>query len=210
MRAVILLLTLQALPARWQQASLQRIVTTPLDAGSRSLSVRAAGRNFTALWLHQDRGDHLAILDPLGGPLAVLRSDGDRLGLQLRGQPEIVARANEAIELATDGAITLADLGGLLLGRLPAGTAIQRIHGGWSATRGPLTAELELDGTLRWARWRNVVLRDGTLHLGGQTIAVQVGDLQERAVPRAAFEVAAGSWIPVETVARTWVGVSDR
>ena len=149
MRAVILLLVLQAMPARWTPSSMQRILTTPIATGERSLTLRTPQGTFQARWLHDARGDHLAVLDPLGAPMLLVRSDGDRLGLQLRGRPEVVAEANEALQLATDGAITLADVGALLHGRFPEGTTLQRIHGGWRAQRGPLMAELELDGTLR-------------------------------------------------------------
>lgn len=198
MRAVGLALFLQAMPAAWSHASIVAKVTEPLPSGQRDLVLTGPFGTFDAIWLHDDGRDHLAVRDPLGPPVLVVRSDGERLGVELLGKPEVVSRANPAIQLLTEGELELSDLGRLLAGRLPEGTELTRVWGGWRARKGDLRAGLSLEGELLWAEHSGIVLRDGQLRWLGQRIGFELGPVQERAIPDKAFVVGARRSLPAE------------
>lgn len=201
MRAIVLTLFLQALPAAWTRSSITARVTAPLPAGQRELVLHGPLGSHQAIWLHDHGRDHLAIRDPLGPPVLVLRSDGERLGIELLGRPEVVSRASPAIRMLTDGEMSLADLAPLLVGRLPPGTELRRVWGGWRAQKGDLHAGLTLDGELIWAAHSGIRLRPGELSVLGKRFRFEVGELEPRSVPEHAFAVGTRQSVPIEAVA---------
>lgn len=200
MRWIALLLSLQAVPAAWSASSVAARVTAPLPTGERSLVLKSRRGSLQAIWLHDGGRDHLAFRDLLGAPVAVVRSDGTRVGLELRGRPEVVSHADAALHVLSGGQLALPDAARLLAGRLPPGTTLTRVWGGWRARRGALEAGLALDGTLLWARHPGVRLDGARLVLLGQRFELQVGPVQPRPIPGSAFAVGARRSVPIERV----------
>lgn len=101
-----------------------RILPDPIQARF-SIGIETAAKRFPntggALILDRPGRGHLAVLGPLGGPLAILQTDGTGLALAIsRERQHILAAEADAVLLGnTDGVIGLDALLGVLIGDVP-------------------------------------------------------------------------------------------
>lgn len=201
MRALIgALVVLQATPAIWLESSVRQAMQAPLPEGQRSLTMRTRVGPVEGIWLHEGARDHLAIKEPFGPPFLVLRSDGARLGLTLRGRPEVVSEGDAAVRLTTQGALGLSDLLPLVAGRVPGGARLTPMAHGWLVTHGDLVAVLDREGTVQGATWGPLTLAGNTLQYGDMLIELELGPVTRRQIPEGAFTVGDGEHMPIEAL----------
>ena len=149
----------------------------PRLIGKFSLSLAIPGRDGVstggAVVLDRPGKGHVAVLGPLGGPLATLQTDGTGVAVAVsRGHQHFVATdADAVLRDATHGAVTLDDLFGLFVGDVPLDDAqvVGRralAEGAEVVLQGPdgstVTLDLARDATPRLLR---AVDRDGKVEL---------------------------------------------
>jgi hypothetical protein len=155
-----------------------RARATPAKVVGRfSVSLAIPGRDGVstggAVVLDRPGKGHVAVLGPLGGPLATLQTDGTGVAVAVsRGHQHFVAAdADAVLRDATHGAVTLDDLFGLFVGDLPLDQAAvvgRRALGDGAEVvleapeGGTLTVDLARDATPRLLR---AVDQDGKVEL---------------------------------------------
>ncbi|MEZ4235812.1 MAG: hypothetical protein R3F59_06550 [Myxococcota bacterium] len=114
-----------AVDARTSTLALARGREVPSPVQARfSISLQTAAKKFPttggALILDRPRG-HLAVLGPLGGPLATLQTDGEGAAVNLMRDERhlLAARADDVLRANTHGAIGVDALLGVLEGDVP-------------------------------------------------------------------------------------------
>jgi len=104
-----------ARPAALDVAELS--ASRPLPSARGRCELRSGGRAHDAVWLVDGPRWHLAVLGPMGSPGLIVRSDG--LGVAVTTPHDHRVASQAADVLAASALPSLADVSGLLAGRLP-------------------------------------------------------------------------------------------
>lgn len=156
---------------------------------------------------------HVAVRDPVGAPVAIVRSDGGQLGVEVLGWREIVA-SDASTALAGMSGLAPEDLGRLLLGAVPRRVGVPTsLPGGWRARGDGVDLWLDRDGRLQRGLVGGLAVERSASGLsvsdGVQRLELRVGPSEPVEPPESAFLVGRAE-VPVVGAERAGLAVFRR